>query len=197
MRKKKWIVPILVALLFVVVFTVVLINSGNSGDKYEKDTYDEEIIMINETFPVYVVIYGEDISFRPAFQYRKIEKIDDYFLDYDTNKYVRLSLVISDLNSSVVLTDEEFKVIKRGIDSNLIDFYYFGTKHINKLIEHGIIRHPLEKGELAVGIALYERVQTNWNGIWTDYHVEMTSNNPEALGGIIVAQIARCIKSNN
>lgn len=189
--------PIIVALLFVAVFTLVLINSGNSGDDDEKDTYDEEIIIINKTFPVDVVIYGEDIKFRPEFQYRKIENIDDYLLDYDTNKYIRLSIVISDLNSSVILTDEECKVIKRGIDSNLIDFYYLGTQHINKLVEHGIIRAPLKKGELSVGIALYERVQTYFSGIWTDYDVKMTVDNAEALGSAIVAQIARCTKSNN
>ncbi len=174
-----------------------MINSRNSRDDDEKDTYDEEIILINETFPVDVVIYGEDIKFRPEFQYRKIDYIDDSLLEYDTSKYVRLSIVISDLNSLVTLTDEDCKVIKKGVNDNLIDFYYLGTKNINKLVEHEIIREPLADGELSVGIALYERIQTRFYGIWTDYSVKMTVDNDEALGTAIVAQIARCTKSNN
>lgn len=71
------------------------------------------------------------------------------------------------------------------------------TKNISKLVEHGVISAPLKKGELAVGIALYESVQMHFSGIWTDNHVKITIDNAEALGSAIVAQIAPCTKSNN
>ena len=197
MDKKKSIVILIAASLLISTFALILIISERSGNADGLDTYDEEIILINKTFPVEVAIYGEDIKFRPEFQYRKIEKIDDSLLNYDRNKYERLSIVISDLNSSLNLTDEECKVITQGIDDNLIDFYYLGTKDINKLMEHDIIDYPLKDGDLSICLALYHGIQSRFNGIWSERSVKETVANDEALGFAIVAQIARCIRSNN
>ena len=50
MDKKKSIVRLIAASLFISTFALILINSERSGNADGLDTYDEEIILINKTF---------------------------------------------------------------------------------------------------------------------------------------------------
>ena len=196
-KTNKWIIPTVIIIIVVVFGIAVIALKYYSKGEEERDSYDEEIIIINKTFPVDVVIFGDSIEFRPEFEYRMIEDITDELLIFNKSKYLRLVIIVNDLSSTVSLTEKQYKIIKRGIENDIIDFYYLGTRLINKLIEYEIWNAPLGEGELAVCLALYNRNLTYFSGIWSEYDVKMAANNKEALGSAIISQIARCIKSNN
>jgi hypothetical protein len=145
-----------------------------------------------------VVVYGDDVIFRNAFKYEKINNLDEDSLNYDSKKYMRLVLVINDLSSSVNIEEGTYEILKSKIDNNSMDLYYFGTSKVGDFIRYGLWKGQYNNGEdLSIGTALYYKNQTYFTGIWTKYDSTVTSKNKEALGSVIVNQIARCIKSNN
>lgn len=197
-RSILWII-LLVILLAIVVLAIGSALSSCNGDHIDEgDTYDQEIVLVNTNFPTDVVLLGEDIYFRPAFQYRKIDKITEDSLSYDTNKFHRLVLIISDLDSTVQLEEEEYKIVKELLDADAIDYYYLGTSKVDDLMKFGLweVMTVTDEDELGIGVCKYYNMQTQFT-IWTQYDADMTINNNEALGCCIVAQIAGCIKSNN
>lgn len=196
-KRAYWVVLILILVAVAIWALSSALTSGGNQD-FEGDTYDEEIVIVNQSFPTDVVLLGEDIYFRPAFQYRRIDKITLDSLSYDPEKYIRLVLVISDLGGSVHLIDEEYSVIKQLLDDNVIDYYYFGTSKVADLIKHGLweVRVVTDRKEMGMGVCLYHNIQTQFN-MWDEQDAAMQAINKENLGLCIVAQIARCIKSNN
>jgi len=165
------------------------------------DSYDEAIVIINTTFPADVVLYGGDILFRSNFQYRKADDITNDLLNYDKRKYRRQVIIINELDSAIDFTEEHCKVIKDGLYKNSIDFYYFGSNqiHIQMLIDYAIIGSFPPDEDLSICVALTERNQVRWNGVWTEHDAQIAAihNRTENLGYALVRHIARCIESNN
>ena len=75
----------------------------------EGDTYDKNIVIVNENFPSDIVIYGEEIKFREELKYRNIDKIDEANMIQDSYEF--RFLVINDRLGNVVLTKEDAALI--------------------------------------------------------------------------------------
>ncbi|MCL2281385.1 MAG: hypothetical protein FWC25_01830 [Dehalococcoidia bacterium] len=162
------------------------------------DSYDEAVDIINNKLPHEVILYGEDIYFRETFQYRRVDNITNDLLNYDKRRYRRQIIIVNELNSAAVLTDEHCKVIKDGLYNNSLDFYYFGANqaHIQMFIDYAIISSFPPNEDLSICVALTERTQVRWNGVWTKRDAQITANIEEEPGYGILRQIAHCIKTN-
>lgn len=181
------IVLVLVALLYV---KFVLSNKSNSNDK---DGYDRNIEVLNNNIPTDIVLYGETIPFRDALQYRTVTKIDSEILKTDKSHQI---VLLSDLDGTMSISDQELHLIKEKVDAHTSEFYYLGSKQRERLQELGFVDHEWPTDDYCVSIVIFEGKQENFTGIWSESDVQATKDNRETLGLLLVKQFIRVLESN-
>jgi len=199
MKNKVIGVILIVVLLVLAVFAIHSALSSRKGDFVDEgDSYNQDIVLVNTNFPTDIVIFGEDIYFRPAVKYRRIDKITRESLAYDADKFHRLVLVISDLGSTVQLEEEDYKIIKELLDADMIDYYYFGTSKVEDIIKYQLweVRTITDGQIYGFGVGKYYNGKVQFT-LFDKSDAEAAAVNKEYLGQIIIFQIARCIRSNN
>ena len=161
----------------------------------EGDTYDKNIVIVNENFPSDIVIYGEEIKFREELKYRNIDKIDEANMIQDSYEF--RFLVINDRLGNVVLTKEDAALILELImQRRLMGFYYIGTEKLNMLKDSGIIQNELSSSACAFCTG-YAHGFLKYGIEWLYKNDELAiRQNDEFLGDVLLSHIVRLIQTN-
>lgn len=161
----------------------------------EGDTYDKNIVIVNENFPSDIVIYGEEIKFREELKYRNIDKIDEANMIQDSYEF--RFLVINDRLGNVVLTKEDAALILELImQRRLMGFYYIGTEKLNMLKDSGIIQNELSSSACAFYTG-YVHGFLKYDIEWLYKNDELAiRQNDEFLGDVLLSHIVRLIQTN-
>ncbi len=188
--KKYWI--IIVALVVVIAGIVTLVM--RSRQSYHPDDYDKAILILNETDPVDIYIYGEKIPFKEELKITYLSNLDSFFKENHDSKTI---LLISDMNSSVTLTEQAISSISNEINKNLnFDFYYLGSQYMDILTEENIFYGRVFENEFCIGNVSVHNKRSIWSGIWTTSDISQTNNNKETLSYILVLQFVDVLKEN-
>ncbi len=192
--KKKFLVLSLL-LILVAIFAVMLYLHWPSNDAIsEKDTYDKNIDILNESFPTDIVVIGEEIPFRDALIIRKIGNITGTALQ--TNKE-RQIIILSDIDGTLEISDNELLVIKDKLDAHACDFYYLGTTLNDRLISLGFLDTVWPSNDYCIALVNQEGKQLRYTGIWTESDKQATGDNRESLGHVLVSHFVFVLKGNN
>lgn len=195
MKKKLLIGGSLILLIAIIAIAIVMtVDNNNPSDSEIGDTYSQNIEILNDRYPTDVVIYGESIIFRDELNYRIIDEITEENLATELSAQV---LIINDLSGNIEIPDGAYNIILKKMADGNMDYYYLGTTKVDMFNKYNLWNKDLEKGDLAIGVAKYNKVVTNFSGVWTEYDANILADNKEGLGSTLVNQIARCIKSNN
>ncbi len=186
-------IPFIIIALGIVLYRFDVIDFW-SGEHDGMDSYDRDIIVLNENYPTDIIIYGEDIPFRKELITRKINNISKEVLTTDKNYQV---LVISDLSGILEISDEELLIVKDALLKFELDFYYLGTEKMARLKDLGFYEDDWSSDDYCFSSIKYEGRRAYFAGIWAKRDVEITNNNKETLGEILVDQFVSVIRSNN
>ncbi len=188
--KKNWI--IIVALVVVIAGIVTLVM--RSRQSYHPDDYDEAILILNETDPVDIYIYEEKIPFREELKITYVSNLDSFFKENHNSKTI---LLISDMNSSVTMTEQTISSIINKINNNSnFDFYYLGSQYMDTLIEKNIFYGRVFENEFCLCNVSVRGVRSNFTGIWTASDIAQTNDNKETMAYLLVRQFVRVLKEN-
>lgn len=169
-----------------------MLNIFKDNNDPEMDTYDLEIQVVMTSYPTDIVVYGQDIEFRNSLQYRLNPEINDDGLA--TIKEYQ-AIILNDQDGNLEITDEELLLIKSYTIDGSSDFFYIGTKELDRLSLLGFGSAAENDASLTV-INYYGRKIT-FEGVWSNAEVEHSKNNPELLGMIIISHIVRGLRSNH
>src|SRR5690554_4514493 len=149
------------------------LSSDSSDDDYSKD------IKILNNFQIDIMIYGEDIPFNNNLITRKINSINSLTFSQSNKKQI---LILSDLNNSLNISDEELLVIKDNMDNNNnFDFYYLGTEKLGRLKELEFFTEDRPVGDYCLAIVFYEGRREYFTGVWAESDVVATNDNRETM----------------
>jgi hypothetical protein len=157
------------------------------------DTYEEYIHLLNNTYPSDIIVYGEDVGFRPDLNHRVITGITRENLISDP-KYQYSFFVINDRNGTLIITDEEFGLCKIIAEENRQSFYYIGQHYIPKLREQGFFTEYLFNDDyhgIAYVISPNETGHADIHGVWTSEEEEMYLTHKDVLGQALVRSFVR------
>ena len=171
-------------------------------------TYDGYIAFLSHQCRCDIVVYGEDVSFRSALNYRVIVEITEEALAPDAG-IEHSFFVINDRNGRLNITDEEIEFIKSVVHENRINFFYIGHRHLSKFEALGldgdsgpILAWPPEPSDSrGFGYVLVSTLGTEYrqlHGFWTEADDEICVDNNEVLGHILTMNFVRaimCIRS--
>ncbi len=169
---------VLLAIAFIWISKVVRTPTSVAG------SYDKEIKVLNESFPSDIIVYGEDVGFHEALNYRTIEEISEENLTSDT-KYKYTFFVINDRGGKLEITDEELKLCKKMCDEHNMNFFYIGTQYLEHLQAFGFHRGLYTDDACGVGYVQGEMGHTTIQGLWTTTEEMYYSKNPELLGQLL------------
>ena len=195
-NKKKRIALFVILTLVVIGVAAIILLIERPEQPDDGDTYDHDIVILNEKHPVRILAYGDEIPFRPELKVERIDQITGFSLSKDKNKYERVVLIINDLSGNAVLDDEALNAIKAGINGRYLDYYYLGTEKVDMFTQKGLWDAYLEEDSLSIGMVYYI-TQYMYVTVWTKYDEKMSSNRPENLGQVLVSDIVSNIKSVN
>lgn len=161
----------------------------------EGDTYDKNIVIVNENFPSDIMIYGEEMKFREKLRYRNIDKIDEGNVIQDSYEF--RFLVINDRVGNVVLTEEDTSLILELImQRRLMGFYYIGTEKLNMFQDCGIIQNELSSSACAFCTG-YSYGFLKYGIEWLYKSDELAiKQNDEFLGNALLNHIVSSIQTN-
>lgn len=197
MNRKKTLAIVIVAVLIITCGILLWHITRDTPDDDKGDSYDQNIKILNQSYPTQIVLYGDEIKFRDALVYEETDNIESSIESFNKKKYKRMVIIINDLAGNAKLNEGDCLAIKAAIDEGLTDVYYLGIGQFSTLQNAGIWNGSVQSGDLSMVTALYNHTYCFFSGVWTDYDVSMTQNNPEALGQVLVSQMVRCIRSNN
>ncbi|MBE5926948.1 MAG: hypothetical protein E7270_08320 [Lachnospiraceae bacterium] len=187
-------------LCIIIVAICIIIISGVAFRRYknrtnfvdEKDTYDLNIDVLNESYPTDIILCGENIPFREALVVRKVDKITEEALKTDKAHQI---IILSDLDGTLKITDEELKLIKNKLDKFECNFYYVGTNLKDRLINLEFIESWPEDDYC---VALFNNDNTIYSfyGIWKESDKQATGDNRESLGHVLVSGFVNNLKES-
>lgn len=185
---KKFIIPIII---IICIFVVIRASRENSNDF--QDDYSRHIKILNN-YPIDIIVYGEDIPFRDNLNIRRIDEISKKLLKSSIKKQI---LILSDLDDSMSISDEELLIIKDELENNNdFDFYYLGTKELERLKQLGFYKEERPLGDYCLAIVIYEGRREFFTGIWAESDVKATKDNRETMAMLLARQFVRVLKSN-
>lgn len=185
---------------YLAIFTVIIFSSISIKyvfdcvtnlfhEDYFLNQHDANVSMINEKFPTDIILYGEDIFFCKHFEIIKINYItEDSFSTQKQNQII----ILSDLNGSLSISDQELLNIKEKIFAYELDFYYLGTKELERLHLLGFYEKPREELDLCLSIVSSNHQLLHFNGIWTSENF----NNHDDLSKALINQFTKVIIFN-
>ncbi len=205
--KSKNLKKVMVVIISIVVSVVLLLLAIRftplatlifSDDEYEYgDSYDEAIDTINNKLPTDVFFIGEEMTIREGVNYKTISHIDEKTLSSEKKFSV---LIISDLNGSVKISDDEYTFLKERIKDYNFYLYYCGTDKIEKFIDNEIFEEGIYmKGDLCSAFVTFEGERTGYGGIYTENlkKIDDKVGREEGLSESLFTNLLRCYKSNN
>ncbi len=146
--------------------------------------YAEEIKVLNNSFPSDIIVYGEDVGFNEALNYRTIQQISEENLTSDS-KHKYTFFVINDRQGKLEITDDEFALCKKMCDEHNMNFFYIGTQYLEHLQTFGFHRGLYTDDACGVGYVQGEMGHTTIQGLWTTTEEMYYSKNPELLGQLL------------
>jgi hypothetical protein len=201
MKIFKTICIILAMLIVVAVAFVAILTSLPSKEEFVS-SFDKALIVLTETYPSDVMIYGENIVFSAdthMLQPRIITEITANEIKKPVDK-VYSFLVINDRDGSAKFSKADWITIKKLVDENEISFYYLGEQYLDILAELGFYGKVGMDGNLSVGyfIAPPPFNRSSAIGIWTKDEEALMSVRIEILGEILAASfVSDVIKEMN
>lgn len=123
----------------------------------EKDDYDEYIDKMNEYYEK-IYFYGEDIYFRDTLKI--VDNINEITEDKLVSNGGKSWFVINDIQGTVKLEKEHFKIIKKAMDEEKISFAYIGQQYIpqiNEYIAEGNDRYTYSEDAYSVFLQVTEQ----------------------------------------
>jgi hypothetical protein len=146
----KKIVLIASAVLLVLVFVFIalftgMFSFGGGSPTGGMDSVDTNIRILNEVRPTDVIVYGEQVEFRPHFVHRKVGNLSRESLTLNSDKYKHKAIVISDLDGTVALTQADYATILQLIQEEGYFFLYIGRAKFQALRDNGFEREE-DKG---------------------------------------------------
>lgn len=195
MRKKiLWVIGSIFGTMLLLIISFV-VYGYSMKQPLEGDTYDKNIVIVNENFPSDIVIYGEKIKFREELKYRYIDKIDEENVIQDPYEF--RFLVINDGLGDIVLTDEDIALILELIKQRrLMGFYYIGTEKLDMFQDCGIIQNELSSSACAFCTG-YDHGFLKYGIEWLYKNDELAiRQNDEFLGDVLLSHIVSLIQTN-
>ena len=169
-----------------------------SSDDETKDSYDLAIDVITSEIPTTIFIYGEELELRDNVQYKRITEISEDSLVSENEFSV---LILSDLQGTLSVTDEEYQIIKNKLDEEAeFSFYYLGEKEFKNIEDAGIIDlNVAVGGDLCVASTVYCGDRIAWGGLYTheDRKIAEKYNKSGRPGEFVLIHLAMCYGSNN
>lgn len=173
-------------LLCIVSFTLVIgISLYYSNDDTVMDSYDESVIIINQNSSSNVCLYGEMIEFRESFHYNTVNKLDiQNFIDPKSEYNF---LVVNDSENSVQLSDKDLKIIKKALEENKLNFYYFG-ENFEQFCNVGILDSLDNFVEDESGFAITQPMGKRivLLGLWNAQHINVEKSNNQIKGTVLL-----------
>ncbi len=104
-------------------------------------TEDEIYDYLNNTVPAIFYVYGSDLQFSESYNGSKlhtvhIDRLNESEL-YPVEGYKCYTLVINDFSDTADLTEEDFELIDRFIQTTKFHVFYFGNRYMKEFKEHG------------------------------------------------------------
>lgn len=178
------------AMLFLIVFFIHQSWSAKKTNKTEKDTYDNNIDILNNSYPTDIIIYGEKIPFRETLIVRTVDRISEDILKTDKERQI---IILSDLDGTLQIDDEELMIIKNKVNNLQCDFYYLGTNLIDKLINLEFI-DAWPENDYCVALCKNNNTLYRYYGVWTESDKQATSDNRISLGHVLVSNFTHILK---
>lgn len=139
-KKRKTIILIVSSIVVVAVVVAILIASLNRP--HLTNSAERNTILLNETFPSDIIVYGEDFyvpDYYKDVKYRRVTSLNETTLA-SSDDFIYSFIVIIDSEGKLILSDEELDLIKRLIDEKYYSMFYFGTNSLDLLCEKGFLK---------------------------------------------------------
>lgn len=197
MRKKK---SILVIVSVLIVFTYVILVATRVlpvpfGRKAPLSSDERNAIVINEN-KLDAMLYGQNIDLNTELvRFRKLNSITSETISRPSGSKFSY-LVINDLDDSIVLSDEEIRMINEYIQTPGSAVLYFGNKYLNAWDQPGWGPPAMLENivELSVEYTNEKGTIIRCIGTWTEID---NKEHPEALPSIILDKMVFMIEANS
>ena len=116
MQKRNKIILLISSTLVVAIVVAILIVSLNRP--HLTNSAERNTILLNETFPSDIIVYGEDFyvpDYYKDVKYRRVTSLNETTLA-SSDDFIYSFIVIIDSEGKLILSDEELDLIKRLID---------------------------------------------------------------------------------
>ena len=129
-------------------------NYDNNFDAYGSYGRDAKIVM--EKIPTKIMVYGENMYFRPCVAYTYIDSITEAnCMPCDDDGYKEYALIIHDTTGKISLSDSEYTLLNRLLDTGHFSLFYFGFSKISEFRSRGFGPSDVPLGEDNAGFCLY------------------------------------------
>lgn len=188
--KKHWIIIVTIVIVIASAIAGVMISRQSSN----MDEYDKDILILNETNPVDIYIFGESLPFRENLLVTYVSDLATFFEESHNSKTI---LLLSDIDSTITLSSQTISLINYEIINNTnFDFYYLGSQYMDEFITENIFFGSVFENELCVGNVSVNGVRSVFTGIWTASDIAETDDNRDTLTYLLVRQFVRVLKEN-
>lgn len=183
------------------IITGLLIPTGclNSKD-IVLSTNEPDLIIVTQTYPTELIVYGDDLNLDPACHVRKIDAITEENLKMD-DAFQFFVLVINDINENAPISDDELKLIISIVDQGSLSLYYFGKRLINPIISEGNYITDIIDPYEDMSIARVHEPHSSLCvlGVWTDEMQKIyETQRPDIFQEVFLGSVVRdVIKPNS
>lgn len=181
------------AIVVVLVFVIYGFATMTSPDK---TTMEKEIIILNQTYPSDIIVYGDDILFDKTLNYRKIVEINEDELASENYQY--RFIVVNNLSGNINVTKQEADLISSCVKNDRYVFIYMGKPDSQVFIESGL----LEQEVLSACRGFYTGYL---HGVFLRYGVEIASTQdvkdfntyPNLVGSLLITTMVKIINTEH
>lgn len=108
------------------------VSPGNSDDSFEAyGSYGQDARFVTENIPTKIMVYGEDLYFHPCITTFHIDSLtEENCLPRDDDRYSEYALIINDTAGELPLSDEDYALLDRLLDTGHYSLFYFGRSKI-------------------------------------------------------------------
>lgn len=166
------------------IFGSKLFESPNTSGSVIESLYDNEIKVLNDSYPSDIIVYGEDVGFDSKLKFRTITEITESNLTSDS-KYKYTFFVINDREGKLNISDEEFTLCKKMCDGKNMNFFYIGEQYLSHLKNFGFYDSLYADNLLGIAYVIAPTGFATIQGFWTTEEEEHYQGNSGLLGQIL------------